>query len=188
MRSNYLISDYSRDVELREMLDETISSWTRERPDLDLDAMATVLRLNALVTVGSRLIESILASHQISLGEFDVLAALRRNGSGAELTPTTLARVAMLSPSGMTNRLDRLVAAGFITRRADPADRRGSLISLTRSGETVTNLAVKDVAAAESELFGRISATERLRFDRTLNKLLDQLTAAATAAGTVATG
>ena len=83
MRSNYLISDYSRDVELREMLDETISSWTRERPDLDLDAMATVLRLNALVTVGSRSIESILASHQISLGEFDVLAALRRNGSGA---------------------------------------------------------------------------------------------------------
>ncbi|CAB5069318.1 unannotated protein [freshwater metagenome] len=93
----------------------------------------------------------------------------------------------MLSPSGMTNRLDRLVAAGFITRRADPADRRGSLISLTRSGETVTNLAVKDVAAAENELFGRISATERLRFDRTLNKLLDQLTAAATAAGTATT-
>lgn len=162
-------------MDLRGILDETISTWQRERPDLDLDAMATTLRLNALVAVGSRIIESVLGEHQLTLGEFDVLAALRRNGLGAELTPTTLATVAMVSPSGLTNRLDRLEAAGHIGRRADPSDRRGSLISLTPVGEKVVDRAIEDVAAAEHEFFGSIGAPERARFDRTLNKLIDRL-------------
>ncbi len=160
---------------LRELLDDTIASWTRERPDLDIAAMGTMLRINQLMNAALRGAEVIFTPHGITVGEFDVLAALRRSGTGTSLTPTHLARVAMISPAGMTNRLNRLEAAGLIVRRPDPDDRRGSLVELTPNGFAVADRAVEDLVAAENELVRELSATERQRLDRTLDKLMDRL-------------
>ncbi len=159
----------------RELLDDTIASWKRERPDLDLAAMGTTLRINQLMNAAVRGAEVLFAPHGITVGEFDVLAALRRAGAGTALTPTTLARVAMISPAGMTNRLDRLEAAGLIVRRPDPDDRRGSLVELSPNGHAIADRAVGDLVAAENELFRELSATERQRLDRILDKLIDRL-------------
>ena len=90
---------------MREILDDTMAGWRRERPDLELDAMGTTLRVNQLMNAALRAAEALFTPHGITVGEFDVLAALRRGGTGAVLTPTALARVAMISPAGMTNRL-----------------------------------------------------------------------------------
>ena len=158
-----------------DILDETIVSWQRERPDLDLAAMDTALRLNMLVTIGTQFVAAAVAAHGVSLGEFDVLAALRRSGNEAELTPSILAKVAMLSPSGMTNRLDRLEAAGLVVRRPDPTDRRVSLISLTPRGRKVADQVVTDIVAAETEAFSVLSPAEHDRLDRTLDRLISQL-------------
>ena len=160
------------DVTMREILDETMADWSRERPDLDLAAMGTTLRLNQLMNTALRSIDPLFAAHGISLGEFDVLAALRRGGDGAVLTPTALARVAMVSPAGMTNRLNRLEAAGFIQRRQDPGDRRGSLVELTGEGKAVADRAVEDLVEAENAVFSVLSAAELERFDRTIDKLI----------------
>ena len=81
----------------------------------------------------------------------------------------------MISPAGMTNRLDRLESAGLIVRRPDPDDRRGSLVELTPEGHTTADRAIEDLVAAENELFRDLSATERQRLDRTLDKLIDRL-------------
>lgn len=164
-----------RGVTMREVLDETMMSWSRERPDLDLTAMGTALRLNQLMSAALRSLDALFAAHGITLGEFDVLAALRRGGDGTVLTPTTLARVAMVSPAGMTNRLNRLEAAGLVVRRQDPADRRGSLVELTAEGRTVADRAVEDLVAGENTIFAVLSTTERERLDRTLDKLLASL-------------
>ncbi len=163
---------------LREILDDTMESWARERPDLDLAAMGTVLRLSQLMSVAVRAVDDVFAPHGVTLGEFDVLAALRRGGTGAVLTPTTLARVAMVSPAGMTNRLNRLEAAGLISRRPDPDDRRGSLVSLTPEGWAVADRAVEDLVAAENEMFAVLSDADRRRFDRTLDTLIARRDAA----------
>jgi DNA-binding MarR family transcriptional regulator len=160
---------------MREILEDTIASWQRERPDLELDAMGTTLRLNLLMNTALRSAEDLFAPHGITVGEFDVLAALRRGGTGTALTPTTLARVAMISPAGMTGRLDRLEAAGLIVRRPDPDDRRGSLVELTAEGYATADRAIEDLADAENELFRELSASEREHLDRTLDKLIDRL-------------
>ena len=165
---------------LRELLDDTTASWERERPDLDLAAMNTALRINQLMNAALRGAEVVFAPHGITVGEFDVLAALRRGGAGTVLTPTTLARVAMISPAGMTNRLNRLEAAGLIVRRPDPDDRRGSLVELTPHGHATADLALEDLVAAENEIFRELSATERQRLDRILDKLIDRLDRAPT--------
>jgi len=159
----------------RETLDDTMQAWRRERPDLDLDAMGSSLRLSQLMSLGLNAMDKLLAPHRITVGEFDVLAALRRGGTSATLTPTTLARVAMVSPSGMTNRLDRLETAGLIVRRPDPDDRRGSLVALTTAGVDVVGRAIEDVAAAHTAMFEVLSPSDRQRLDRMLDKLIEHL-------------
>ena len=169
------MSKYHVPMTMRELLDETMSAWERERPDLDLDAMGTALRLNQLMNAALKSIDSTFRPHGITVGEFDVLAALRRGGSGTVLTPTSLARVSMVSPAGMTNRLNRLEAAGLIERRQDPTDRRGSLVELTAEGRRVADRAVEDVVAAENEIFAILSKAERERLDRALDRLIANL-------------
>ena len=160
---------------MRDILEDTIASWKRERPDLDLDAMGSTLRLNLLMNTALRSAEALFTPHGITVGEFDVLAALRRGGTGTALTPTTLARVAMISPAGMTGRLDRLEAARLILRRPDPGDRRGSLVELTAEGHATADRAIEDLVDAENKLFRELDATERQHLDRALDKLIDRL-------------
>lgn len=160
---------------MREVFEDTVATWERERPDLDLRAMFTALRLLQVVTVAQRVLEEAMAAHGISLGEFDVLATLRRNGAGAQLSPTVLARVAMVTPGGMTSRLDRLEAAGYVVREVDPSDRRASLVSLTRAGRTLADRALEDLVAAENDLFSALTDAERDRVDRILDKITAHL-------------
>jgi DNA-binding MarR family transcriptional regulator len=157
---------------MRALLDETMADWQRERPDLEFGVMGTFLRLALLMNVGLRALEDAVGAHGLNLGEFDVLAALRRTGAGSTLAPSTLARVAMVSPAGMTNRLDRLERAGLVDRRPDPNDRRGSLVGLTATGTRAVDGAIEDLVAAERALVAGVSEAERLRFDRTLDKLI----------------
>jgi len=157
---------------IQDLLADTMASWRRERPDLDLEVMGTVLRLSQLATLASRVIGEVFAPHGISLGEFDVLAALRRNGAGTALTPTVLARVSMISAGGMTNRLDRLEAAGLVARRPDPGDRRGSLIELTDRGRVTADQAVEALVAVEQEIFAVIDRGARRGLDVTLDALI----------------
>jgi len=49
-------------------------------------------------------------------------------------TPTELARYTGLSSGAATAMLDRLEKGGFIERRPNPDDRRGTLIALAKSG------------------------------------------------------
>jgi DNA-binding MarR family transcriptional regulator len=162
-------------MKMSEIFEDTVATWERERPDLDLRAMFTALRLLQLVNVAQRRLERLMAAHGLSLGEFDVLATLRRNGVDARLSPSVLAKVAMVTPGGMTSRLDRLEAAGHIVREVDPADRRASLVSLTPSGREVVDGALEDLVAAETNLFSVLSEGERDRVDRILDKVTASL-------------
>ena len=101
-----------------------------------------------------------------------MLAALRREGDPFVLTPSGLARTLMLSPAGMTNRIDRLVARGLVDRRADPEDRRSLLVVLTPAGREVVDAAVTDHVANEARLLSVLSTSERAALDRTIRKLL----------------
>ena len=155
-------------------IDELIAQWTVERPDLELAPMATFGRLGRLTAMAGRSIEAVFATHGLTTGDFDVLAALRRNGDPFVMTPTDLSSTLMLSPAGMTNRLDRLEASGHISRRADPGDRRSSLVVMTDQGRRVVDLAVSDHLANEAHLLSVLSPNEITSLDRALRKLLRQ--------------
>ena len=125
----------------QDQVDFVLAQWAEERPDLDATPMGVIGRLaRAAVYIGNALQENF-DQFDLHRGEFDVLATLRRNGAPYQLTPTDLLKAMMLSSGAMTNRLDRLEKAGYIERQPNPADRRGTLVTLTETGLALINTA-----------------------------------------------
>lgn len=153
-------------------VDEIVRQWQRERPDLDLSAMALLGRLGRLTVVLQPAIEAVFERHGLRHGEFDVLATLRRSGPPYTLTPSGLSATLMLSRAGMTNRLDRLETAGLVHRRLDPADRRSFLVTITDAGFTLVDAALTEHVANEIELMSVLSPGQRDALDDALRTLL----------------
>jgi DNA-binding MarR family transcriptional regulator len=68
----------------------------------------------------------------LALADFDVLAQL--SNAGGELRMTELANRALISRSGMTRRVARLVEAGLVRRAGADGDARGVVVALTDTG------------------------------------------------------
>jgi DNA-binding MarR family transcriptional regulator len=158
----------------RDRVDVLIDQWARERPDLELGPMAIIGRLGRIHALAGRSIEAVFAEHGLSIGEFDVLAALRRAGEPFAAKPIDLARTMMLTPAGVTNRVDRLEAAGLVERESDPTDRRVSRVVLTAAGRKVVDAAVTDHVGNEARLLQPLTGRERDALDSILRKLLAQ--------------
>src|SRR3954447_4680732 len=68
----------------------------------------------------------------LALADYDVLVQLAV--AGGELRMTELAKRALISRSGMTRRVARLVDEGLVRRADASADGRGVLVGLTDAG------------------------------------------------------
>ena len=87
----------------------------------------------------------------LGLADFDVLAQLAI--AGGSLRMTELADRALISRSGMTRRVTRLVHEGLVRRAHADADARGVVVQLTESGlDRLTSAAPVHVRGV-SELF-----------------------------------
>jgi DNA-binding MarR family transcriptional regulator len=155
-------------------VDRMLDAWRAVRPDLELEPMGVFGRLGRLHVTAGRAIEATFEARGLSTGEFDVLAALRRAGEDQARTPGELSRALMLSPGGMTNRLDRLEAMGLVRREPDPDDRRSLRVVLTDEGRTTVDEAVTAHVANEARLLGPLSAKQRRALDDALRTLLAQ--------------
>lgn len=151
------------------------TQWARERPDLDTSGFALVGRLLLLGKLLERRVAQVLAPLDLQVWAFDVLATLRRQGAPYQLTPTELSRATLLTPGAMTNRIDRLEAAGLVRREARPGDRRGVRVVLTDSGlELVDRATAVRFAEAESAV-AAVPARDRAALERILKQLLGTL-------------
>lgn len=153
-------------------VDTIEQQWRRERPDLDLEAMAVLGRLGRLSVAVQREIETVFGVHGLQRGEFDVLAALRRSGEPFELNPSVLADTLMLSRAGMTGRLDRLESAGLVRRGADADDRRAVRVALTEAGRELVDTVVTAHTENETRLLSVLPAEDRRELDRIARVLL----------------
>ncbi|WP_410872326.1 MarR family winged helix-turn-helix transcriptional regulator [Nocardia sp. A7] len=155
-----------------DVVDVITAQWQRERPDLELEAMAVLGRLGRLMVIGTARIESVFAAHGLQRGEFDVLAALRRSGAPFELNPSVLADTLMLSRAGMTGRIDRLEAAGLVRRIADREDRRAVRVALTEEGRELIDTVVVAHTENETAMLSVLDPADRAALDRISRKLL----------------
>jgi DNA-binding MarR family transcriptional regulator len=153
-------------------VDRIAAEWRRERPDLDVAALALLGRLFRFADLADARLARGVEPHGLQLGWFDLLAALRRAGAPYELNPTQLIEATLLSSGGMTKRLDRLVEAGLVERRPDRDDRRGTRVRLTRLGKSTIDKALASHVANEERLLGPLSLADRRELDRLLRTLL----------------
>jgi DNA-binding MarR family transcriptional regulator len=160
---------------MADAVDRVLEQWRRERPDLDFAAMGTVGRLLRLVALATPELEATMARHGLSGGEADVLFTLRRAGFPHTLRPGDLAKAAMLSPAGITARVDKLEAGGLVTRELDPDDRRSFKVTLTPRGRRLADRMLSEHLAREERLLEPLTQRERATLDRLTSKLLGGL-------------
>jgi DNA-binding MarR family transcriptional regulator len=98
--------------------------------------------------------------HGLTLGEYDVLLRLARAPERA-LRMSDLAERVLLSPSGLTRLIDRLVGRGLVQRRPDAADGRIALAWLTDDGLRQLKIAARThLRGIRKHFTGRLSETK----------------------------
>src|ERR1700694_6025803 len=141
-----------------------------------LEAWSALLRAHATLV---RQLETDLEKETgLALADFDVLARLAVGGG--ELRMTELADRALISRSGMTRRVARLVEVGLVRRANADADARAVVVALTGAGVTrLTDTApihargISDLFVArldDQELANLKSALDKVTLDCTFDK------------------
>jgi DNA-binding MarR family transcriptional regulator len=115
---------------------------------------------------------------RLTAPEWRTMAVLGRYGP---MTANNVVDRTAMDKVRVSRAVAKLLAAGYITRRADPEDRRRAILDLTSSGKAVYRQIVPLVLAVEEELLAELDGEERGTFQRVLEKL-DLRTAEAAAA------
>jgi DNA-binding MarR family transcriptional regulator len=133
-----------------------------------LEAWQALLRAQATLL---RQMESDLASETgLALADFDVLAQLAH--AGGKLRMTELADRALISRSGMTRRVARLVTEGLVDRSSADADARGVVVSLTDAGvQRLTETAPVHARGVAKLFVAQLDDQELAMLERALKKV-----------------
>ena len=155
-------------------VDGIVAAWGAVRPDLDVSAMHVLSRVRRLSELLDEQRQQAFAAHGLGTHEFDVLAALRRSGDGAELTPGQLLEATHVTSGTMSNRLERLAGRHVITRRSDRRDGRQQLVGLTPAGQRVVDAALETLLQYEEALVAGLPGRQRKGLVRSLRQLLEE--------------
>jgi DNA-binding MarR family transcriptional regulator len=165
---------------VRDEVDEIVADWRSERPDLDVAPLHVLSRVTRLARHLDRVRRAAFAAHGLETWEFDVLSALRREGAPYQLSPGALLRATLVTSGTMTNRIDRLAAAGLVSRSRDLHDKRGVVVQLTGTGRQTVDAAMSDLLARERSLLTGLGPAEQSELASLLRILLAPFDAAGT--------
>lgn len=149
-----------------------MAKWIAQRPDIDPTPPLRVIgRLERVFRLVDNSLVRIFKAHGLNNSSFDVLATLRRSGDPFRMTSSELARSTLITNSAVTQRLDKLEAAGLVTREGDPSDRRVVYAQLTPDGLTLIDEVTPSHFENEAHILSGLTGEER----HSLAELLDKL-------------
>jgi DNA-binding MarR family transcriptional regulator len=145
---------------------------TARRPTaLELGVWRSFLRTHA--SIASRLERDLIADHDLPLAWYDVLLQLAE-APGKRMRMTDLAERVLLSRSGLTRLVDRLVADGLVERAACPSDARGTYTVITGCGlRRLREAAPTHLRGISKYVAGPLSERELETLRALLHKLLE---------------
>ena len=109
-----------------------------------------------------------LAPWDITPAHLRALRVLKRRGT---MRLSELSDHLHIAPRSTTEVVDALESRGLVRRRADPGDRRATLVEVTEPGTSILD-AIRAVRGTEAErIFGRLSAADRAELARILGQL-----------------
>lgn len=151
-------------------VDFVTEQWARERPDLDVSAMAIIGRVARLYLSYQEEMQKTFVRFGLNAAKFDVLATLRRAGAPYRLSPGDLLKATMVTSGTMTNRITRLEADGLVRRQINPDDSRSFLIELSAEGLALIDEVVEAHVATQDRLVAAMPNEERAAFNTLLSR------------------
>lgn len=150
--------------------------WADAWPGLDVspaEVLARIHRLAALIEKAQNQRLRRRAGMPVdNLGDFDVLRTLRRAGAPYALTPGQIQQAMLVSSAGLSGRLKRLEAAGWIERATSARDGRSVVVRLTPEGAADLDRDLPAHYAFEDSLLADLPDTERAALARMLRTLV----------------
>jgi DNA-binding MarR family transcriptional regulator len=150
-------------------VDRHLARWRGKAP-YDERVEAVVTRMQFLVKHLRQTKEAALAEVGMQDFEFETLHRLVA-GSGSA-TPSELAAELMLSPAGMTGRLDTLEKSGLVRRLRSTEDRRRVDVELTDRGHELWMEAMRIRGEVEAAMVYALDPAEQATLDGLLKRLL----------------
>jgi DNA-binding MarR family transcriptional regulator len=141
-------------------------------PGVDPEVEGIVDRINGLRRRFTAMADETLEELGLGLGEWKVLTTLRLGGPPFQRSAGMLAKRTELSSGAMTNRLDRMEGAGLVMRVADPDDRRGVLVELTKEGHRLWEEGLSAQSANESFVAAALTKDEKRQLNALLRRLM----------------
>jgi DNA-binding MarR family transcriptional regulator len=158
--------------------DRATTVSTRAGAGLDLGPWRAFLRAHA--RVARRLDEDLRANHALSLQEYETLLHLAE-APHRRLRMGRLADSLLLSKSGVTRLIDRLVDDGLVERTSCSSDARGAEASLTGSGlARLRAAAPTHLAGIRDHFYAAIEGTDVAVVERAMDAVSERLGACAT--------
>jgi DNA-binding MarR family transcriptional regulator len=149
-----------------------VEAWHAERPDLVVEPVAIVYRVQRLAARLWPEVEKPFKSSGVTGADFSVLAYLRRAGHPYQVSQRALQEALGLTSGTMSVRIDRLAESGLISRDVDQADGRAVLITLTAQGLEAFDALAPRHLDNEARLISSLDPAEQATLARLLHALL----------------
>ncbi|GAA1074836.1 MarR family transcriptional regulator [Kitasatospora arboriphila] len=139
---------------------------TQQPPTDPVTLEVTDLMAN-LVGIFHREYEEAAAARSLTGAQAKVLALLRRG----PMPMRHIAQTLSCEPSNITGIVDRLESRGFVTREADPQDRRVKLVAATGTG-TAASVELRESLHFAREPLAALDPEERIQLRDLLRRML----------------
>jgi DNA-binding MarR family transcriptional regulator len=137
---------------------------------------AWVAFMYAHARVMRRLSNDLDEAGEISMATYDVLVQLSE--AGGSLRHRDLLDRLVVSQPGLSRKVERLESMGLVERHPDPADGRGVIVKLSRSGRAALRSAAKVHMAGISREFGALMSDQEAQvLQEVFGRMLNSLTA-----------
>lgn len=142
--------------------DQIVESMRTNWPEMHGRTHQFLVYLNRVRDLGHAQARELLVRMNVSRGEFDILASLRRSAPPNVLTPTELQRSVLITSGGLTKLLYQLERRGLVSRSVQDQDKRCKLVHLTAKGRKFIEGAMAAVLEIESQWLALAFSTREL--------------------------
>lgn len=127
-------------------IERAASTWSdRFGPSDAMAAATSIMRVQQLLLAQ---FDRICKPYGVTFARYEALVLLSFSRTGA-LPMAKIGERLMVHPTSVTNTIQRLEAAGFVTREPNPRDGRGTLARITDFGVEVVDKVTKELMDAD---------------------------------------
>jgi DNA-binding MarR family transcriptional regulator len=120
--------------------------WTRHWGGVpSMAAITSIMRAQQILLAQ---VDAVVKPYGLTFARYEALVLLTFSKQG-ELPMSTIGERLMVHPTSVTNTVDRLVAAGLVDKRPNPADGRGVLACITAQGREIVEKATRELMAMD---------------------------------------